>query len=90
MVFPIDPTDPLYSPWVGHMGPQNPVADSDYLFSSEEGIAQRWYQRPDGSLFWDELIVPFSPEEAGSAPYIDPNSPLGGVGNQYPPFTGIG
>jgi len=90
MVFPIDPTDPLYSPYVGYMGPQNPVADSDYLFTSEEGLAQRWYTRPDGSGFWDELLVPFSSEDPDSAPYVDANSPLGGSGAQYPPFSGIG
>lgn len=83
MAYPIDPTSATFAPFVGSFQSENPVADTQDLYVSSQGIAVRIWKDKAGVRFWDELLVPFSPV----ATYTDETAPLGGVGAQYPTFT---
>lgn len=83
MAYPIDPTSVEFAPFVGSLQSVNPVADSDDLYVSSQGIALRRYKNGAGTRFWDELLVPFSPV----AVYTDATAPLGGSGAQYPVYA---
>lgn len=87
MSFPVDPTDRFLEPVIGHMGPQNPVADFDYVYLSAEGPAYRHYKDTVGVQFWDELIASLGPQGAQGDKYTDPTAPLGGTGAQYPTYS---
>lgn len=86
MAYPIDPTSAEFAPFVGTYLTNNPVADSDDLYVSAEGIAIRRWKNRAGTRFWDELLFPFSPQDPESV-YTDSTAPLGGVGAQYPEYT---
>lgn len=83
MAYPIDPTSADFAPFVGYFQSTNPVADTQDLYVSSQGIAVRRWKDKAGTEFWDELLVPFSPV----ATYTDATAPLGGVGAQYPTYT---
>lgn len=85
MTYPIDPTSVEFAPFVGYFQSANPVADSQDLFVSNQGIAVRRWKDKAGTEFWDELLVPFSPV----ATYTDATAPLGGIGAQYPTYTAV-
>jgi hypothetical protein len=88
MAYPIDPTSATYAPFVGSLSATNPVADSDDLYVSASGIAIRRWKDKAGTEFWDELLIPFSPQDPESA-YTDATAPLGGTGAQYPTYTAV-
>ena len=86
MAYPIDPTSATYAPFVGSLSSTNPVADSNDLYVSAQGIAIRRWKNKAGTRYWDELLIPFSPQDPETA-YTDATAPLGGTGAQYPEYT---
>jgi hypothetical protein len=88
MAYPINPNSAEFAPFVGSLQSNNPVADSDDLYVSAEGIAIRRWKNKAGTSFWDELLVPFSPQNPQSI-YTDATAPLGGTGPQYPTYTAV-
>lgn len=83
MAYPIDPNSAEFAKFVGSFQATNPVADSDDLYVSAQGIAIRRWKDKAGTRFWDELLVPFTPQ----ATYTDATAPLGGTGAQYPAYV---
>lgn len=86
MAYPIDETSAAFVPFVGSMSSTNPVADVDDIYVSNAGIAIRRWKNKAGTEFWDELLVPFSPQDPEGV-YTDATAPLGGTGAQYPVYN---
>lgn len=86
MAYPIDATSAAFAPFVGSLSATNPVADSDDLYVSKSGIALRRWKNKAGTKFYDELLIPFSPQDPETV-YTDITAPLGGTGAQYPVYN---
>lgn len=86
MAYPIDETSAAFVPFVGSMSSANPVADVDDIYVSNAGIAVRKWKNKAGTEYWDELLVPFSPQDPEGT-YTDATAPLGGAGAQYPVYN---